>query len=105
LSINANIEGIGVRMDNEVSRLQEVLDRLDDHDKRIGSLERRADVTENDMKYVKDDLREIKDNTKWILRLIIGAIVTALLALVIVKAPVAKASTESTVGEVSRDAR
>jgi hypothetical protein len=93
-------------VDNEVSRLLEALERqVEEHDKRIGSLETRVTVQETDMKYVKDDLREIKDNTKWILRIIIGAIVTALLALVIVKAPVAKASTESTVGEVSRDAR
>jgi hypothetical protein len=89
-------------VDNEVSRLLEALERqVEEHDKRIGSLETRVTVQENDIKYVKDDLKEIKSNTTWILRLIIGAIVTALLALVIVKAPVAKASTEVNVHDAT----
>jgi hypothetical protein len=91
-------------MGNEVDRLQEVLDRLDDHDKRIGTLETRVSVAENDVRYVKDDLREIKDNTKWILRLVIGAIVLALLSYVVKNAPAVKASMTSA-GVIAVDAR
>lgn len=49
----------------------------------VSDLKTRMAVAEAGIKDVKEDLSSIKSNTNWILRLIIGAIVTALLGLII----------------------
>lgn len=51
---------------------------------KVGKLETRMAVAEAGLKDMKEDMQSIKNNTTWILRLIIGAIVMALLGLVIV---------------------
>ena len=42
----------------------------------------RLAVAEAGLKDVKEDLRSIKNNTTWLLRIVIGAITTALLGLI-----------------------
>lgn len=49
----------------------------------VSDLKTRMAVAEAGIKDVKEDLSSIKNNTSWILRLIVGAIVTALLGLII----------------------
>lgn len=49
----------------------------------VSDLKTRMAVAEAGIKDVKEDLSSIKNNTNWILRLIVGAIVTALLGLII----------------------
>lgn len=49
----------------------------------VNDLKTRMAVAEAGIKDVKEDLSSIKNNTNWILRLIVGAIVTALLGLII----------------------
>ncbi|SOC12761.1 hemolysin XhlA [Ureibacillus xyleni] len=50
----------------------------------VANLNTRMAVAEAGIKDMKDDMESIKNNTTWILRLIIGAIVMALLGLVLV---------------------
>lgn len=59
-------------------------------DKRVEKLEddmtdvkTRLAVAEAGLKDMKEDMKSIKNNTTWILRLIIGAVVTATLGLII----------------------
>lgn len=59
-------------------------------DQRISKLENdmsdvktRLAVAEASLKDVKEDITSIKSNTTWILRIIVGAIVTALIGLLI----------------------
>lgn len=59
-------------------------------DKRVEKLENdmtdvktRLAVAEAGLKDMKEDMKSIKNNTTWILRLIIGAVVTATLGLII----------------------
>ena len=61
---------------------------------RVSSLERdmmdvktRLAVAESNIKDMKEDIHSIKQNTNWILRLIIGAIIAAVLGLVL-KGPI-----------------
>ncbi|MFT9116545.1 MAG: hemolysin XhlA family protein [Sporolactobacillus sp.] len=54
-------------------------ERLDKLEDRVGLIERRMDVAENDIKDIKEDIRQIKDNTTWTLRLLLGAIATAVI--------------------------
>lgn len=49
----------------------------------VSDLKTRMAVAEAGIKDVKEDLSSIKNNTNWILRLIVGAIVSALLGLII----------------------
>lgn len=49
----------------------------------VNDLKTRMAVAEAGIKDVKEDLSSIKNNTNWILRLIVGAIVSALLGLII----------------------
>jgi tetrahydromethanopterin S-methyltransferase subunit F len=55
-------------------------ERIDRLETRVGKIEERMAVAETDIKDIKDDLRDIKDNTKWILRLLIGGIVTGVVS-------------------------
>ncbi|HWL12287.1 MAG TPA: hemolysin XhlA family protein [Ureibacillus sp.] len=61
-------------MDQRVSTLED----------KVSKLETRMAVAEAGLKDMKEDMQSIKNNTTWILRLIVGAIVTALLGLIIV---------------------
>lgn len=49
----------------------------------VGELRTRMAVAESSIKNVQEDISSIKNNTQWILRLIIGAFVTAVLGLII----------------------
>lgn len=60
------------------------------NEERIGKLEEdmtyvktRLAVAESNIQDVKEDLTSIKNNTNWILRLIIGAIIMAVLGLIL----------------------
>lgn len=61
-------------MDQRVSTLEN----------KVSKLETRMAVAEAGLKDMKEDMQSIKNNTTWILRLIVGAIVTALLGLIII---------------------
>lgn len=54
-------------------------ERIDKLEDRVGKIEERMAVAETDIKDIKDDLRDIKDNTTWTLRLLLGAISTAVI--------------------------
>lgn len=49
----------------------------------VSDLKTRVAVAEAGLKDVKEDISSIKGNTTWILRLVIGAIIAALLGLII----------------------
>lgn len=61
----------------------EVNERVIKLESDVSDLKTRMAVAEAGIKDVKEDLSSIKNNTNWILRLIVGAIVTALLGLII----------------------
>lgn len=50
----------------------------------VANLNTRMAVAEAGLKDMKEDMQSIKNNTTWILRIIIGAIVTGLLGLLFV---------------------
>ncbi|AZU62401.1 hemolysin XhlA family protein [Neobacillus mesonae] len=56
------------------------LDKLEDD---ISDVKTRIAVAETNIKDVKEDIASIKSNTTWILRIIVGAIITTLLGLII----------------------
>jgi len=49
----------------------------------VSDLKTRMAVAESSIKNIQEDISSIKNNTTWILRLIIGAFVTAVLGLII----------------------
>lgn len=49
----------------------------------VADLKTRMAVAESNIRDVKEDISSIKSNTTWILRLIIGAFITAVLGLII----------------------
>jgi septal ring factor EnvC (AmiA/AmiB activator) len=57
--------------------------RIEKLEQRVSSLETRIAVAETNIKDIKADLDSIKNNTTWILRLVLGAIIMALIGLVI----------------------
>lgn len=50
---------------------------------RVANLEARVAVAENDINYTKETLKKIDSNTTWLLRIIVGTIITAILGLLI----------------------
>lgn len=56
--------------------------RIDRLEERMTNVETRLAVAESNIKDIKEDISSIKSNTTWILRLIIGAIIMALLGLI-----------------------
>lgn len=62
----------GVTMDDRVTKLE--YDMTD--------VKTRLAVAEAGLKDMKEDMQSIKNNTTWLLRLVIGAIIGAVLALV-----------------------
>jgi uncharacterized protein involved in exopolysaccharide biosynthesis len=59
---------------------EERVQKLED---RVTNLETRVAVAESNIIDIKDYLTSIKSNTSWILRIVIGAIILALLGLII----------------------
>lgn len=63
--------------------MEDKINRLDaevkSHAERIGQLEIRQAVAEAGIAELKDDISTIKSDTRWILRLIIGAMVTGII--------------------------
>jgi uncharacterized membrane protein len=55
-------------------------ERIDRLEIKVGDIEKRMAVAETDIKDIKEDLKDIKDNTTWILRLVIGGIITAVVS-------------------------
>lgn len=62
--------------------LENRIEKLED---RMTKAETRIAVAESNIKDIREDIASIKNNTNWILRLIIGAIIMAILSLVITK--------------------
>lgn len=56
--------------------------RVYELEKSMTSVETRLAVAETNIRDIKDDIKSIKSNTTWILRIIIGAIILALLTLI-----------------------
>lgn len=52
-------------------------------EERVRSLETRQTMSEGNINSLLEDMRSIKKDTRWILRLIVGGIVTGLLALLV----------------------
>ena len=50
---------------------------------KVGSLETRVAVAESNIAEIRQDISGIKDNTTWILRLIIGGLIAAVIAFLI----------------------
>lgn len=89
--------------DNEVERLVGIINgTLRDHEGRLSTLEKNDVRQDQQISHILTDLGEIKSNTTWILRIVIGAIVMALLGWIIVKpAPTTKVTLNENSG-VSR---
>lgn len=51
-------------------------------EKRVGKVEDRMTRSETEIKHVKDTLKSIQGDTRWILRLVIGAFIMAVLGLI-----------------------
>ena len=67
-----------------ISDIKDLRRKEDTHDNRIRTLETRTTIAEGNIQTLCEDVRSIKGDTRWILRLIIGAIVLALLGLILV---------------------
>lgn len=61
-----------VRLENDVT----------EHKRDIGDLKTRLAVAENNIQEIKGDLTSIKSNTNWIIRLILGAIILAVIGFI-----------------------
>lgn len=82
-------------MESEVGRLMEIIQTdLRDHDSRIATLEIENVSTKKDVIVVQKTLDKIDANTTWIIRLLVGAIVLALLGLVFAKVPAKTAASD-----------
>lgn len=66
-------------MSTEISRIDSKLVRLEE---RLVDLERGKAVSDSEFISVKSDLKDIKDSLTWVTRLILGALLLAVLAFV-----------------------
>lgn len=57
------------------------VERLSRLEERVTALETRTAVNESDIRTLKEKLDKIDNNTTWVLRLIIGAVITGILKL------------------------
>lgn len=64
------------------NRGSDMEDRVSKLEGDVSDLKTRMAVAESSIKDVKEDISSIKNNTTWILRLIIGAFIMALIGLV-----------------------
>ncbi|MDC3414259.1 hemolysin XhlA family protein [Terrihalobacillus insolitus] len=60
--------------------MEERVNKLED---RMTKAETRLAVAESHIKDIKEDILSIKNNTQWILRLIIGAFIMAIIGIII----------------------
>lgn len=65
-------------MEHRVNKLENEISNINGD---IVDIKSRLAVAESNIKDIKEDLSSIKNNTAWILRLILGAIITGLLTL------------------------
>ena len=71
-------------MDHEIERaFDHIKSELKEYEARVRALETKTVVNERDIKMILDDMAMIKSNTTWILRLVIGSIVTSLIVMLI----------------------
>ena len=57
--------------------------RITSLESKVGYLETRVAVAESNIAEIRQDIAGIKDNTTWILRLIIGGLIAAVVAFLI----------------------
>ena len=57
--------------------------RITSLESKVGYLETRVAVAESNIAEIRQDIAGIKDNTTWILRLIIGGLIMAVIAFLI----------------------
>lgn len=57
--------------------------RISSLEGKVGNLETRMAVAESNIAEIRQDISGIKDNTTWILRLIVGGLVGAIIAFLI----------------------
>lgn len=74
------MEGFGSPFICEVKKMEQRVGKLEVD---MVDVKTRLAVAESNIKDVKEDISSIKNNTTWILRLVIGSIIMALLALII----------------------
>lgn len=60
-----------------------ILAKLDDHDRRLSKVEKDTAITNVEFVSVKGDLKDIKDSLSWVTRLIIGALILALITFLV----------------------
>jgi Haemolysin XhlA len=65
-----------------VEKLEERMVKIEE---RQANIETRVALAESHIKDIKGDLGAIKDDTKWIIKLIIGSVLLAILGTVLVK--------------------
>ena len=71
-------------MDHEIERaFDHIKSEIKECEARVRALETKTVVNERDIKMILDDMAMIKSNTTWILRLVIGSIVTSLIVMLI----------------------
>ncbi|WP_374220991.1 hemolysin XhlA family protein [Bacillus cereus group sp. N21] len=70
-------------LNNLKQEIQQIKSDQKDMQRDIRSLETRTTVNENDIVNINKQLEKISANTTWILRIIIGAIVTGLIGLLL----------------------
>lgn len=58
-------------------------DRLSKVEKEVYNLRERMAVAESSIKEIKEDVVSIKDNTIWILRLIVGGLIGAIITFIV----------------------
>lgn len=68
------------KVKQDVSELKQEMKELT---RDMRDLEKRTALNERDISEIKEDLKGIKNNTTWILRIIIGSIVTTLIGAIL----------------------
>lgn len=58
-------------------------DRLSKLEKEVYNLRERVAIAESTIKAIKEDVVSIKDNTIWILRLIVGGLIGAIITFIV----------------------
>jgi len=65
------------------ARTEKAHDRLDVVEKRVNDLEKHSAVTDERMNSIQKSLGKIDNNTSWIIRLIIGGIILAIMTFLV----------------------
>lgn len=69
-----------MELHDRVSKLEDNYESIMDD---VNNIKIRMSVAETNIREIKDDLSHIRSNTNWILRLVVGAIVGAVLGLIL----------------------